>query len=668
MAVNRQKVAGAALVAVLLLTGSAASARLSPRGQVLPALMRVSATVVRARLVPDGYSAIINRSGTAYQGKVTTIPGVFQGLGPVASDPDTGGLIATVSGSPTILELVALNGKTSQITTFNGSFPFMVYDQGSQLIYAPEGCTVVTVSPSTGVISTLAGSSTCGTNDGQGANAQFQGPTGIALDGTNKILYVADKDRIRSVSESGLVKTVTAPGSIGPPNGLFCFDGPSLLGLTFDPDNAKLYLADTCSELIRRIDPTHGSVATLAGQCILLNSAECEDLYRDGHGTSAFFSFPSDITYDHADGFLYVSEYHNNLVRRVSTTGDVTTLAGNGHNEFRNGVGPSAAFNAPIAIAANVDGTIAVADVSNSAIRQVVADGPTPPPPPHGMTLLDPPTPGEAPVGIAAAPDGSMIYTAPASHILGRIATNGAITEVQLPSNVSPGMVAVDAAGDVWFTNNLFIGEYTAGGTLLSFPIPSGNSASDIAIGADGNPWFVAGQSIGVVIPSGSVVQYSIDAASSLAAGFSSDLWTLGAIQSVGGFVDRVSTQGAVLQRLEFQDITIGPIARGPGNKMWIGQAGAIGAIYPHNILLYQLPISPYASGEWGPLGLVEGPDKALWFTANLPGYIGRMTSQGAFTPHEIPAPRTAPESMAVGANGAIWFTDPGALKIGRWF
>lgn len=655
--------------AALILSGSITPAAAQPRNKSIPPLVRVTPMIVHASVVPDRFAGVLINSGIAYQGKVTSIPGTFSELGPVTADPDTRGLIAVVSYPSTVIELVALNGQTTQIASLTSGFSFMVYDHTTKLVYATQGCTVVTVSVTTGAIATLAGSSTCGTLDGQGQNAQFQGPTGIALDPTNKILYVSDKDRVRSVTESGLVKTITPPGSIGPPDGYdICIEGPSFEGLTFDPNNGKVYIADSCVEQIQEIDPAKGTVTTIAGQCILINSGECEELYRDGNGAAALFASPADITYNHKDGYLYVSEYHNNLIRRVSVTGDVITLAGTGHNEFRNGIGSNAGFNEPVAITANANGTLAVADVGNGAIRPVVADGPQQPPPPHGITLFDPPTIGEAPVGIAAAPDGSMWYTAPANNHLGRIASDGSITEVQLPSNVSPGMVAVDAAGDVWFTNNLFIGEYTAAGNVLSFPIPSGNGASDIVIGTDSNPWFVTRQSIGLVNPSGVVVEYSIDTASTLAAGFSSDLWTLGAIGGVDGFVDRVSTQGVILQRLMFPQITAGPISRGPTKKMWIGQASAIGAIYQHNILLYLLPQSPYASGAWGPLGLVEGPDKALWFTASLPGYICRMTDTGAFTPHEVDAPRTAPESMAVSTSGAIWFTDPGALKIGRWF
>ena len=101
---------------------------------------------------------------------------------------------------------------------------------------------------------------------------------------------------------------------------------------------------------------------------------------------------------------------------------------------------------------------------------------------------------------------------------------------------------------------------------------------------------------------------------------------------------------------------------------MWFGQYSAIGEVLGQTLLLYVLPPAPVPNGEWNVTGLIEGTDQAMWFAGNFPGYVGRLTQGGMLTPYEIRAPRSAPQSVTVAPNGTIWFTDPGAGKIGRVF
>ncbi len=662
----------ASAIALLPTLGfSGAFANVISRHQA-PPILRIQPTIVRAVLQPNAYPRLIASSPTRYAGTVTTLPGNFPAVQLLSANATTGGLIATIpisnypNPSQTLLELVARDGHATPITVINGGLAGMVYDASKKLIYATEACTVVSISLRTGVVTPVAGSATCGTADGQGSNAQFQGPHGIALDQSSSQLYVVDIDRIRSVSETGTVKTITAPGLIGPPNKI-CFFGANNQGLTFDTANGDLYLADTCVEMIRQVVPTTGAVSTLAGECVPNESGECLDYYRDGQGAAALFAAPGNITYDALDGYLYVTDIHNNMVRRVSLSGSVTTVAGSGHAEFANGVGPFAGFSAPLDLVPLPTGAIAVSDSGNNSIRKIVVDGPPAPPPQHGIVLYDTPSIGEAPMAIAAAPDGSVWYSVPSSHLLGSISQGAQFTEYPLPGAVSPGRIAIDAANDVWFTNGPQIGEFSASHVLTQYPIPSGDNALDVAIGADGNTWFVGGQSIGYVTPLGDVYEYPTDPSGSMTAGYSPDLWTLGSL-SQEGFVDEISIQGAILRRYALGNITAGPICRGPNGKVWIGQAQAIGEVLARNILLFQLPPAPIYNYLWNPAGLVEGPDQALWFTANLPGYVGRMAANGAFTPYEIPAPRSAPVGITVSTGGSIWFTDPGASKIGRWY
>jgi len=654
---------GAAVMAAALLgLGAVVSAHPAPQNLTLrPVIVRAHVAlepVVRER--PDG---------SPYQGTVRTLSGTFSGVSLMAYDADTGGVVATL-GTSTIVS-IARDGASSQVATVGSSVGGLVYDRATKLIYATEpfACEVVSIAPTTGVVTVVAGSTRCGLQDGQGSGAEFQRPLGITLDIASGVLYVADMDLIRSVTVKGVVKSVTPIGSIGMPDGDPCIQGPNYQGLTYDGDDGDLYLADTCVNIIRQIDPSTGAVSSVAGQCIQGQFTTCTDYDRDGTGSAGLFGHPAELVYDHIDGYLYVADYNNNQIRRVSRAGVVVTLAGSGHNEFSNGVGLFAGFSSPIGMALVGNDTFWVADSANNAVRAVIPDGPPPPPPAHGIALYDPPVAGESPVGLAAASDGSLWYSVPAAYKLGNLSATGQFTEYQLQTGVSPGALAIDAKGAIWFTDGSFIGTFEpATQAVTLYKIPSGDSATDIVIGSDGNPWFVGGQAIGYVNAQGEVLEYLIDPAVTLCAGFSSDLLTLGEQHGNPASIDDVSTQGVMLSRMTFSTLTNGPIAQGPEKHVWIGQPQSIGEIYLHNVLLYELPPAPTYDYDWNPAGLIEGSDGALWFTANLAGYLGRLTTGGSFTPYEIRAARSAPLSIVESSGGSIWFTDPGASKFGRWY
>jgi DNA-binding beta-propeller fold protein YncE len=213
-----------------------------------------------------------------------------------------------------------------------------------------------------GEVSTLAGGEE-GFADGVGSDAMFHEPRGIAIDAAGN-LYVADtwNHRIRKITPAGEVSTF-AGGEKGFADGIggdAKFRRP--LGIEVDAAG-NLYVADTLNHRIRKITPT-GDASTLAGG---------EEGFADGIGSDAKFNSPIGIASD-AAGNLYVADSVNNRIRKITSAGEVSTLAGS-ENGFADGIGGTAKFDAPVGIAVDVAGNLYVADLGNHCIRKITPAG-----------------------------------------------------------------------------------------------------------------------------------------------------------------------------------------------------------------------------------------------------------------------------------------------------
>ncbi len=647
----------ALLVWIAALAPSTASAVTIASGRVMRVPVR---TVAPAGIPMIGLHA-------PYAETVHTLPGFYQGISQVAYDVDDNELFMSQGGQ---LSSVSRTGVVRQLDLYSGTIGGIVYDSATKLVYVTVQslCEVVSVVPASGVSSVLAGG-TCGENNGQGGQAQFRQPMGITMDTTGQNLYVADKDDLRAVTVGGAVMTVTSVGGLA--TGPNCQFGPHTLGIAYDPDNASVYVADSCSEAIEKAVVRSGNVTTVVGQCSPNGFGFCLDRDRDGSGANALVATPASIEYNPVDHKLYFADTNNNQIRRMDTSGTVSTFAGSGHAEFRDGVGSVAGINGPTDLSVNSNGLLYVADAVNGLIRTVVTSGPPAPPPAHGVQLLDPPAIFAQPLGLTTTPDGSVWYTAPNVAQVVQVASNGSQTTYSISGTVVPQLLTTDRDGNIWFSFGGSIGRFETSGTLTAYPIPTGGNVTDMIGGADGNIWFVTdGNQIGSMTPTGSFIEYPTDLCNSLVSGFHSDYWTMG--QNLGAFVDDVSSTGVVLRRYQFQNNDgsrdVYPMIQGPDRHIWIGQPQAIGEILSNTVLMYQLPPAPTFSGWWVVGGLVEGTDRALWFTSTAAGYVGRMTPSGLFTPYEIPTARSGPTIMVRTTSGAMWFVDPGSYKIGRWF
>jgi sugar lactone lactonase YvrE len=224
------------------------------------------------------------------------------------------------------------------------------------------------ISPS-GVVTTVAGSvATRGTTDGTGTAALFNAPSGIAIDGAGN-LYVADSsaNTVRKITPAGVVTTLAGSAMVRGET-----DGKGSDALFNNPTGiavdglGNLYVADTFNDIIRKITPA-GSVTTLAG------SAGISGTF-DGTGGLSLFNQPIGVAVDSA-GNVFVADSGNATIRRVSPAGAVTTIAGiPAISGFRDGAGSSALFNQPQALVVSLSGQIFVADTGNALVRKIASD------------------------------------------------------------------------------------------------------------------------------------------------------------------------------------------------------------------------------------------------------------------------------------------------------
>jgi sugar lactone lactonase YvrE len=213
-------------------------------------------------------------------------------------------------------------------------------------------------------VTTIAGSSD-GYLDGTGTAARFSMPTGVAVD-TAGNLYVIDafNQRIRAVTAAGVVTTLAGGATAGSADGTGNAAQFSYPSGIAIGSDATLYVADQGNNLVRKATAA-GVVTTLAG------SGDFGSL--DGTGTAAQFNTPYSVAVD-TNGNVYVADKSNTRIRKVTSAGVVTTLAG-GSKGFADGTGGAAQFNQPQGVAVDAHGVVYVADTQNNRIRKVTAAG-----------------------------------------------------------------------------------------------------------------------------------------------------------------------------------------------------------------------------------------------------------------------------------------------------
>jgi len=287
---------------------------------------------------------------------------------PTAQTPSgshvNGGVVSTFAGSGSNGHADNMNG---QLATFDYPHDVTVDAAGNVFVADNSNYLIRKISPS-GAVTTLAGTAgSNGYNDSSnGLLAQFNYPHGVAVDQSDNV-YVADLDNqvIREISATGAVTTLAGIGNSGYVDGsaqFARFDDPYSVAVD---SSGNVYVADEYNNAIRKI--SNGTVSTLAGSG-LVGAA-------NGTGQAASFHGPHGVAVD-ASGNVYVSDSWNNLIRKITPAGLVSTYAGGGSTAATvTGPALSGSFNNPQGLAVDAWGTVYVADRGNNMIRAISPSG-----------------------------------------------------------------------------------------------------------------------------------------------------------------------------------------------------------------------------------------------------------------------------------------------------
>ena len=228
-----------------------------------------------------------------------------------------------------------------------------------------------------GIVTTVAGTGTEGhSGDGGHATAaKLAGPLKVAVDRWGN-LYITEYDSgyIRKVTPAGIISTIVGNGTTtyagdGTAATACGLNGPEGIAVDY---GGNLYIADWGNFCVRKVDPS-GIITTIAGGGSGGDSIMATDASLWG---------PTGVTLDRF-GNIYIAEYVNNRIRKIDTSGMITTFAGSGaggsyglHYSGDGGPATDAAMWAPSSVAVDSSGKVFIADYFNSRIRMVASVGP----------------------------------------------------------------------------------------------------------------------------------------------------------------------------------------------------------------------------------------------------------------------------------------------------
>lgn len=316
-------------------------------------------------LAGNGVDGTVDNQGTAAQLAGPSAV-AFDNSGNLLVADYNGNRIRMINPQTRVVTTIAGSGApnsvdgTGTLAQFQGPIGLAVDATGNIYVAEWSGCRIRKIDPNR-VVTTLAGSG-AGGQDGTGTAAQFKNPYGIALDAQGN-LFVGDclNHRIRKVTPQGVVSTFAGNATGGHLDGQGSaaqFKNPA--GVAFDA-SGNLYVADHLNHRIRKITPS-GSVSTLAG--------DGATSFRDGQGTQAQFWQPRRLVVDAANN-LYLTDGANNRIRKITSAGLVTTVAGDGSASYLDGAPLSAQFNVPDGIAMDANGILYIGDRMNNRIRRL---------------------------------------------------------------------------------------------------------------------------------------------------------------------------------------------------------------------------------------------------------------------------------------------------------
>ncbi|MDQ6654195.1 MAG: putative Ig domain-containing protein [Verrucomicrobiota bacterium] len=341
-------------------------------------------------------------------------------------------------------------------------------------------------------VTTLAGTAgATGTADGTGAAARFNEPRDVVISSSGN-LFVSDSGNhtIRQITPAGVVTTYVGiagvPGSLDLAFGMAAFYRP--IGLALD-GAGNLFVADVNNSTVRKVSTTAFVVTTLAGAA--------SPGSNDGPASGAKFFSPWSCTVD-ASGNVFVADTYNHTIRKITPAGTVTTFAGMARNPgSANGTGTAARFTYPTDVAVAPDGNLFVADFSNSTIRKIT---------PQGVVTTFAGSPGQVGSldgqgsaarfgyiwGIGIDSNGNILVADRSNHTIRKITPDAVVTTIAGMPGVSgsadgvgsaarfyfPSDVAADASGNVYVadSSNWTVRKITPDGTVTTLAGTAGSA------------------------------------------------------------------------------------------------------------------------------------------------------------------------------------------------
>jgi streptogramin lyase len=324
------------------------------------------------------------------------------------------------------------------------------------------------------------------------------------------------------------------------------------------------------------------------------------------------------------------------------------------------------------------------------------------------------PTPNSQPVSIVAGPDGNLWLTEFRGNQIARLTTGGAFTEFPIPTaNSQPDDMDVGPDGNLWFAEVLGnrIGRITPDGVISEFLVPTPNSRPTVvAAGPDGNLWFTErgtianpGNKVGRITPEGAITEWTLPNPGrrplGITAGPDGNVWFA---EQAGNRIGRIDPATGAITEFPLPSPNSQPweIAGGPDGNLGFTEfsGNRIGRITPDGVITEFAVPTPASQ----PNTIRRGPDpnpgdncayqreglgepafaarygsfsgcvarhattKTLWFTETAGNRVAQVTTDGDIFEYAVPTPGSQPIGIAQGPNGAVWFAELAANKIGR--
>jgi streptogramin lyase len=289
----------------------------------------------------------------------------------------------------------------------------------------------------------------------------------------------------------------------------------------------------------------------------------------------------------------------------------------------------------------------------------------------QAITEYPVPTPGAFPTNIAAGADGNLWFTELNASKIGRITTQGVITEFTL--STQPNDITAGPDGNLWFTEGTAskIARITPAGVITEFPLAVNHGPNSITSGPDGNLWFAESTNkIGRMTTTGDVTEFPISISNCFPQGITSgpdgNVWFLETNSNVGpntNYVVKVDPSGTMTPFAIPMTANQFPakITSGHDGNLWFTEPGTnhVGKATVSGTF------AEFAVG-FAPVGIAAGPDGNVWYAVSGGvGKIGRITPAGSATEFPVPTANSIPYGITAGADGNLWFTESGANQVG---